>query len=136
MAYLLEKEEVCPSTPKKKRSMTMATFFFSSLEICEEGNGLCHGKKLASNANLARPINNSLDALQDQDPPPACRLRRRRQKLVRSLHGPSSCHSRVMLPGHSGGGGQLSTQERKKMTMAIALSLLGLRKANILCSRI
>ena len=29
----------------------------------------------------------SLDALQDQDPPPACRLRRRREKLGQGGHG-------------------------------------------------
>ena len=33
---------VCPSTPKKKRSMTMIIYFPSSVESCEGGNGLCH----------------------------------------------------------------------------------------------
>ena len=34
MTYLLEKEEVCPSSPKKKRRMTRVIFFLSSVESC------------------------------------------------------------------------------------------------------
>ena len=101
MAYLLERRRSALPIPKKKRRMTMATF-----------------------------LSSSLDALQDQDPPPACRLRRRREKLGRSWHGASRCHSRVMLPGHGGGGWQLSSKERKKMTMAITLSFLGLKQTS------
>ena len=32
-------------------------------------------------------LSNSLDALQDQDPPPTCRLQRRREKLGQGGHG-------------------------------------------------
>ena len=34
-------EEVCPSSPKKKRSMIMVIFFPSSVESCGGGHGLC-----------------------------------------------------------------------------------------------
>ena len=35
MAYHLEKDEVCPSSPKKDRNMTMVIFILSPLESCE-----------------------------------------------------------------------------------------------------
>ena len=38
--YLLERREVCPSSPKNDRSMTMAILLPSSVESC--GSGLCH----------------------------------------------------------------------------------------------
>ena len=42
MAHLLEKRRSALPTPKTERRMTMATFLLSSVESCEEGNGLCH----------------------------------------------------------------------------------------------
>ena len=40
MAHLLENDEVCPSSPKKERSMTMVICILSSVESC----GGDHGK--------------------------------------------------------------------------------------------
>jgi hypothetical protein len=40
MAYLLKKEEVCPSSPKNENGMTMVIFIFSSVESCEDGHGI------------------------------------------------------------------------------------------------
>ena len=67
MAYLLKKRRSALPLPRKKRRMTMAS---------------C--------------LSSSLDALQGQDPPPTCRLRRRREKLGQGGHG--LCHH--LLDGH------------------------------------
>ena len=40
MADLLEKEEVCPSSPKKERSVTMVIFFHASVESCGGDPGI------------------------------------------------------------------------------------------------
>jgi hypothetical protein len=33
-------EEVCPSSPKKERVMTMVIFFYTSVESCGGGHGI------------------------------------------------------------------------------------------------
>ncbi len=58
MAHLLEKKRSALPTPEEKTRMTMAT---------------C--------------LSSNLDALQDQNPAPTCRLRRRREKLGQGGHG-------------------------------------------------
>ena len=35
-------EKVCPSSPNKKREMTMAALLPFSVESCDGGHGLCH----------------------------------------------------------------------------------------------
>ena len=42
MADLLDKEEVCASSPKNERSMTMVIILPSSIERCGGSHGLCH----------------------------------------------------------------------------------------------
>ena len=36
-----KEEEVCPSSPKKERSMAMVIFLPSSIESCGGGHGIC-----------------------------------------------------------------------------------------------
>ena len=97
-------EEVCPSSPKKERSMTMAIFLPSSVGSCGGGHGISSREeevcsllpKKKRRMTMATLLSSILDALQDQDPFAACRLRRRREKLGQGGHG--LCHH--LLDGH------------------------------------
>jgi len=95
MAYLLEKEQVCPTSPKDARSMTMVIFTLSLVDSCAGDHDISSTEEEVCSSysyvdekdDHGHRLSSSLDSLQYRDPALICRLPRRREKLHQGGHG-------------------------------------------------